>query len=64
MAIAALDDGLSRVLLREGLPFFRYTRGWAGIERDLRSNVSGFRQIGALKGELVLSVLARGRQVT
>ena len=33
------------------------------MQKDLRSNVSGFRAMGALKGDLVLKFLLRDRNV-
>ena len=44
----------------ERLPYFSFHEG---STRDLRSNVSAFRALGALKGELVLRVLAARRHV-
>ena len=44
----------------ERLPYFNFHEG---STRDLRSNVSAFRALGALKGELVLRVLAARRHV-
>ena len=54
MAIAALDRPFQQLLLDERLPYFAFDHGMTG---DLRSNVSGFRRLGALKGTLVLQVL-------
>jgi len=60
MAVAALDRPFQQLLLEERLPFFAFDHGMQG---DLRSNVSGFRRLGALKGTLVLSVLRSERHV-
>ena len=54
MAVAALDKPFQNLLLAERVPYFGYDHGMTG---DLRSNVSGFRRLGALKGTLALSVL-------
>lgn len=59
-AMAALDAPFQRLLLGEGVPYFAFDHGVLG---DMRSNVSGFRRLGALKGELVLRVLRAGRHV-
>lgn len=60
MAIAALDQPFQRRLLSEGLPYFGYDHGRTG---DLRSSVTEFRRLGALKGALVLAVLRAERHV-
>jgi hypothetical protein len=60
MAIAALDQPFQRRLLSEGLPYFGYDHGRVG---DLRSSVTEFRRLGALKGALVLQVLRAERHV-
>ena len=53
LVIAALDRKFSATLLEEGVPHFDYD--W-GVLTDMRSNVSGFRRLGALKADLVLKV--------
>ena len=60
VGIAALDVPFQRLLLGEQLPYFAFDHGMTG---DLRSNVSGFRRLGALKGTLVLKVLRAERHV-
>ncbi|KAL1495240.1 hypothetical protein AB1Y20_017103 [Prymnesium parvum] len=60
LVVAALDRGFSALLLSEGVPHFEYD--W-GVVSDMRSNVSGFRRLGALKAELVLKVLRARRHV-
>jgi hypothetical protein len=60
MAIAALDRPFQQRLLREGLPYFAHDHGLTG---DLRSSVTEFRRLGALKGDLVLRVLRSERCV-
>ena len=60
VAIAALDTPFQGLLRAEALPYFGFDHGMTG---DLRSNVSGFRRLGALKGTLVLSVLRANRGV-
>ena len=60
MAIAALDQDFQRRLVGEGLPYFGYDHGRTG---DLRSSVTEFRRLGALKGALVLQVLRAERHV-
>ena len=59
-AVAALDQPFQQALLAEGVPYFAFDHGVLG---DMRSNVSGFRRLGALKGELVLQVLRARRHV-
>ena len=54
MAIAALDKPLQQQLLSHRLPYLGFDHG---LTSDLRSNLTGFRRLGALKGTLVLSVL-------
>ena len=59
-AMAALDTPLQRTLAAEAVPYFAFDYG---VVADMRSNVSGFRRLGALKGELVLRVLRAERHV-
>ena len=58
--LAALDRPFQEKMRAERLPYFNFHEG---STRDLRSNVSAFRALGALKGELVLRVLAARRHV-
>ena len=58
--LAALDRPFQAKMRAERLPYFNFHEG---STRDLRSNVSAFRALGALKGELVLRVLAARRHV-
>jgi hypothetical protein len=60
LAVAALDMPFQQLLRSEGVPYFGFDHGTTG---DLRSNVSGFRRLGALKGTLVLKVLRAERHV-
>ena len=62
LVLASLDGALQVQLRRHRLPFFSFSTAGT-TSADLRSNVTEFRRMGALKGELLLSVLNARRNV-
>ena len=62
LVLASLDGALQVQLRRHRLPFFSFSMAGT-TSADLRSNVTEFRLMGALKGELLLSVLNARRNV-
>lgn len=60
LAIAALDLPFQARLKQQRLPYLAFDHGMTG---DMRSDVVGFRRMGALKGALVLRALRAGRHV-
>eukprot|EP00908_Phaeocystis_cordata_P003527 Transcript_13868.p2 GENE.Transcript_13868~~Transcript_13868.p2 ORF type:complete len:415 (+),score=60.60 Transcript_13868:80-1246(+) len=62
LVLAALDSSLQAKLSRHRLPFFNFNAAGT-TAADLRSNTTEFRRMGALKGELLLSVLNARRHV-
>jgi len=62
LVLASLDGALQVQLQHHRLPFFSFNAAGT-TSADLRSNVTEFRRMGALKGELLLTVLSARRNV-